>query len=364
MTLDSIKGNEIKDEYPFVSVVILNYNGKHHLKACLDSLLRTDYPRFEIILVDNGSTDGSVEFVQQNYPMVKLVRLRKNLYAAGGFMVGALVAKGEYVALLNNDIEVDPGWLKALMKYMVKMPWVAAADPKYKYFYQRDLFENSAAAGRWIDYFGNNCTRGVWEVDRGRYDRPSYIMCASTLFRRDVLLRIGNFDVSYLFGYEDADVTWRIYLAGYKALYVPEAVIYHKAGGTTRDKPGMRRPRPEFYYLAKRNRIISLIKNYGISNMLFSLLVTLLEYYFTLWYFMVTRQKTYGLAIFRAMLYPFIHLRKIMTKRAYVQMLKAVPDRVVKRYMVPYCGDIRQFLILIIEKVFQQKIKTHSITES
>jgi len=364
MTLDSIKGNEIKDEYPFVSVVVLNYNGKHHLKACLDSLLRTDYPRFEIILVDNGSTDGSVEFVQQNYPMVKLVRLRKNLYAAGGFMVGALAAKGEYVALLNNDIEVDPGWLKALMKYMVKMPWVAAADPKYKYFYQRDLFENSAAAGRWIDYFGNNCTRGVWEVDRGRYDRPSYIMCASTLFRRDVLLRIGNFDVSYLFGYEDADVTWRIYLAGYKALYVPEAVIYHKAGGTTRDKPGMRRPRPEFYYLAKRNRIISLIKNYGISNMLFSLLVTLLEYYFTLWYFMVTRQKTYGLAIFRAMLYPFIHLRKIMTKRAYVQMLKAVPDRVVKRYMVPYCGDIRQFLILIIEKVFQQKIKTHSITES
>jgi len=362
MTLDNIKDN--RNEYPFVSVVVLNYNGKHHLKTCLDSLLRTDYPRFEIILVDNGSTDGSVEFVQQNYPMVKLVRLRKNLYAAGGFMVGALVAKGEYVALLNNDIEVDPGWLKALMKYMVKMPWVAAADPKYKYFYQRDLFENSAAAGRWIDYFGNNCTRGVWEVDRGRYDRPSYIMCASTLFRRDVLLRIGNFDVTYLFGYEDADVTWRIYLAGYKALYVPEAVIYHKAGGTTRDKPGMRRPRPEFYYLAKRNRIISLIKNYGISNMLFSLLVTLLEYYFTLWYFMVTRQKTYGLAIFRAMLYPFIHLRKIMTKRAYVQMLKAVPDRVVKRYMVPYCGDIRQFLILIIEKVFQQKIKTHSITES
>jgi GT2 family glycosyltransferase len=362
MTLDNIKDN--RNEYPFVSVVVLNYNGKHHLKACLDSLLRTDYPRFEIILVDNGSTDGSVEFVQQNYPMVKLVRLRKNLYAAGGFMVGALVAKGEYVALLNNDIEVDPGWLKALMKYMVKMPWVAAADPKYKYFYQRDLFENSAAAGRWIDYFGNNCTRGVWEVDRGQYDRPSYIMCASTLFRRDVLLRIGNFDVSYLFGYEDADVTWRIYLAGYKALYVPEAVIYHKAGGTTRDKPGMRRPRPEFYYLAKRNRIISLIKNYGISNMLFSLLVTLLEYYFTLWYFMVTRQKTYGLAIFRAMLYPFIHLRKIMTKRAYVQMLRAVPDRVVKRYMVPYCGDIRQFLILIIEKVFQQKIKTHSITES
>ena len=355
MTLDNIKEN--RNEYPFVSVVVLNYNGKYHLKTCLDSLLRTDYPRFEIILVDNGSTDGSVEFVQQNYPMVKIVRLRKNLYAAGGYMAGVLMAKGEYVAILNNDIEVDPGWLKALMKYMVKMPWVAAADPKYKYFYQRDLFENSAAAGRWIDYFGNNCTRGVWEVDRGQYDRPVYIMGVLTLFRRDILLKLGGFDLSYIFGYEDIDIAWRIYLAGYKALYVPEAVIYHKAGGTTRDKPGMRRPRPEFYYLVKRNRIISLIKNYGISNMLFSLLVTLLEYYFTLWYFMVTRQKTYGLAIFRAMLYSFIHLRKIMTKRAYVQMLRVVPDRVVKRYMVPYCGDIRQFLISIIERVSNGKNK-------
>jgi len=337
-------GSVAEEKLPLVSIVVLNYNGIHHLKACLDSLLRTDYPNFEIILVDNGSTDGSVDFVRMNYPMVKIVQLRRNIFTAGGYMAGVLAARGEYVAILNNDIEVDPKWLKALMKYMLKMPWVAAADPKFKDFFRRDLFENSAAAGRWLDYFGNNCTRGVWELDRGQYDKPAYIIGVLTLFRRDILLKVGGFDTSYLFGYEDMDVGWRLYLAGYKVLYVPEAVIYHKAGGSTRDRPGAARPRPEFYYLVKRNRIISLIKNYSLNNMFFSLFVTLLEYYFTLLYFIFTREKIYGLMLVRAIWYPFRHLKKIMAKRVLVQSMRKVPDSVVRRYMVPYCGDIWRFL--------------------
>jgi GT2 family glycosyltransferase len=334
----------VAEKLPLVSIVVLNYNGIHHLKTCLDSLLRTDYPNFEIILVDNGSTDGSVEFVRKNYPMVKVVQLRQNIFTAGGYMAGVLAARGEYVAILNNDIEVDPRWLKVLIKYMLKMPWVAAADPKFKDFFRRDLFESSAAAGRWLDYFGNNCTRGVWEPDRGQYDKPAYIMGVLTLFRRDILLKVGGFDISYLFGYEDIDVGWRLYLTGYKVLYVPEAVIYHKAGGSTRDRPGAARSRPEFYYLAKRNRIINLIKNYSLSNMFFSLFVTLLEYYFTLLYFIFTREKVYGLMLIRAIWYPFRYLKKIMAKRVLVQSMRKVPDSAVKRYMVPYCGDIWRFL--------------------
>jgi len=339
-----------KGDLPLVSIIVLNYNGKHHLKTCLDSLLRTDYPNFEIILVDNGSTDGSVEFVRENYPMVRIVRLKKNIYTAGGYMAGALVARGEFVAILNNDIEVDPGWLKALMRYMLRMPWVAAADPKFRDFYRRELFENSAAAGRWIDYLGNNCTRGVWEPDKGQYDKPVYIMGVLTLFRRDVLLRIGGFDVSYLFGYEDIDITWRLYLAGYKVLYVPEAIIYHKAGGSTRARPGAARPRPEFYYLTKRNRIISLMKNYSFINMIISIFITLFEYYLTLWYFILTREKLYGLMLAKAMVYPLRHMKKIMTKRVFVQSLRKVSDRTLRRYMIPYCGDIWRFLKEVLDK--------------
>jgi len=333
-----------KSKYPLVSVVVLNYNGKHHLKTCLDSLLRTRYPNFEIILVDNGSTDGSVEFVQQNYPTVKIVRLSRNIYTAGGYMAGVLVAKGKYVAILNNDIEVDENWLKPLVEVLERMPWVAAADAKYRNFYQRDRFDDSAAAGRWIDYFGNNYTRGANEVDHGQYDKPVYIMGVLTIFRKDKLLEVGGFDTSFIFGYEDIDVAWRLYLAGYKVLYVPKSVIYHKSGASTRDKPQAHRPRPEFFYLSKRNRLISLIKNYGVVNMIRALLVAYFEYFLLAWYFFLTGNKVYGLEIARAMIYPIRNLKKIVIKRAIVQCLRRRSDKEIMKYMVPYSGVIAELL--------------------
>jgi len=329
---------------PLVSVIVLNYNGKHHLETCLDSLLRTDYPNFEIILVDNGSSDGSVEFVAENYPTVKIVRLNKNIYAAGGYMAGVLVARGKYVAILNNDVEVDEKWLRFLVEALEKMPWVVAADAKYKDFYQRNRFDNSAAAGRWIDYFGNNYTRGIWELDLGQYDKPVYIMGVLTIFKRDILLKLGGFDTSYMFGYEDIDIGWRIYLASYKILYVPQAVIYHKSGASTKDRQNMQRPRPEFFYLNKRNRLITLMKNYSIHNMLSAITITLLEYYLSLWYFFLSRNKIYGLQLARAMLYPFRNLRKIMKKRALTQQFRFRSDKDIMKYMVPYSGDIIRVL--------------------
>jgi GT2 family glycosyltransferase len=187
-----------EEKYPLVSIVVLNYNGKHHLKTCFDSLLRTKYLNFEIILVDNGSTDGSVEFVRENYPSVKIVKLSKSVYSVGGYMAGVLIAKGKYIAILNNDIEVDENWLTPLVEALEKMPWVAVADAKYRNFYQRDVFDDSAAAGRWIDYFGNNYTRGVGEYDIGQCDKPAYIMGVLTIFRRDLFLKIGAF-ISHIF---------------------------------------------------------------------------------------------------------------------------------------------------------------------
>jgi GT2 family glycosyltransferase len=335
-----------EEKYPLVSIVVLNYNGKHHLKTCLDSLLRTKYPNFEIIVVDNGSIDGSVEFLRETYPNVRIVKLSKNIYSVGGYMAGVLLAKGKYVTILNNDIEVDENWLTPLVEALERMPWVAAADAKYRNFYQRDVFDNSAAAGRWIDYFGNNYTRGVGEYDLGQYDKPVCIMGALTIFRRDLLLKIGGFDLSYIFGYEDIDVAWRLYLAGYKVLFVPKSVIYHKSGATTKDDPSSRRPRTEFFYLNKRNRLITLLKNYGVVNMMKALIVTLFEYYLTAWYFFLTGGKIYGFCVVKAMLYPFRNLRKIMLKRALIQKSRIRSDKEIMKYMVPYSGDIGRVLAI------------------
>ena len=342
-----------REKYPLVSVVVLNYNGKHHLKTCLDSLLRMKYPNVEIILVDNASTDGSVEFVRENYPQVRIVRLSKNTYSCGGYMAGVMAARGKYVAILSNDMEVDENWLTPLVEVLEKMPWVAAADAKYKNFYQRDRFDDTAAAGRWIDYFGNNYTRGVNEVDRGQYDKPIYIIGVITVFKRDILLKVGGFDVSYLFGYEDIDIGWRLYLAGYKVLYVPESVIYHKCGASSRIKPLARRPLSKFYYLVKRNKLISIIKNFSILNILRALLVAYFEYLLLSWYFFLTGNKVYGLAIVRAMIYSLRNARKIMAKRAVVQSLRRRSDKEIMRYMVPYSGVIVESLELL-SNVFKQ----------
>jgi len=333
-----------RGKYPLVSIVVLSYNGKHHLKTCLDSLLRTKYPNFEIILVDNGSTDGSVEFVQQNYPMVKIVRLSKNIYATGGFMAGAIVARGRYVALLNNDIEVDENWLMPLIEVLERMPWVVAADAKYRNFYDRTRFDDVAAAGRWIDYFGNNYTRGIREIDYGQYDKLVYEFGVSTIFRRDIFFKVGGFDTSFLFGYEDIDLGWRLYLTGYKVVYVPQSIIYHKGGGSSREKEGAPRAKPEFYYLIKRNRLIMLIKNYEVHNMLIALFVTAIEYILAAMYFFLTKQKVYGVQIIRALIYVLKNLKKIMRKRALVQSLRVRKDREIRRYMVPYSGDIWKIL--------------------
>ncbi|MBS7649588.1 MAG: glycosyltransferase [Candidatus Bathyarchaeia archaeon] len=330
--------------YPLVSIIILNYNGIKHLKTCLDSVLSTNYPNFEVIVVDNGSTDGSAEFVKDNYPMVRLLRLSRNIYTTGGYMAGVLVAKGRYVAILNNDVEVDSNWLKPLVNSLEKMPWVAAADAKYRSFYDRDRFENSAAAGRWIDYFGNNFTRGVEERDLGQYDKTIYIMGVLTIFRRDILIKIGGFDLSYIFGYEDIDIGWRLYLAGYKVLYVPQAVIYHKSGASTKEGRFSQRPRPEFFYLNKRNRLITLIKNYSIYNFLTGIAVTLQEYYLSVWYFLFSRRGIYALQLIRAIVYIFLNLRKIVSKRILIQQIRVRSDSEVRRYMVPYYGDIAKVL--------------------
>lgn len=340
-----------KKDYPLVSVVVLNYNGKHHLKTCLDSLLRTKYPNFEIILVDNGSTDDSVEFVQQNYPMVKIVRLSKNTYFTGGCMAGVLVAKGKYVAILSNDMEVEENWLTPLVEALEKMPWVAAAEPKYKDFYRRDKFDDTAAADKYIDYFGNNYTRGVGEVDCGQYDKLTYVFGVTTFLRRDVFLKVGGLDTTFLFGYDDIDIGWRLYLAGYKVLYVPQSIIYHKGGGTTREKEGARRPRPEFYYLAKRNRVIAIMKNYEVKNMLITLPVIMLEYLLTALYFFLTKQNIYGVQVIRAMIYPIKNPRKIMRKRVEVQRLRVRSNKEIRKYMVPYSGDIIKGLHMLISQI-------------
>jgi GT2 family glycosyltransferase len=160
-----------------ISIVILNFNGKKFLDECLSSVLKSNYPDFEVIFVDNASTDGSVEFVQSNfrgYSNLRIIRNNRNLGFAEGNNVGAKVAKGEYVVFLNVDTKVDPNWLKELVTAMESDESIGAAQSKLLQFDGRTI----DSAGDFINFYGFGWMRGHGEIDRGQFNKIDEIFSA------------------------------------------------------------------------------------------------------------------------------------------------------------------------------------------
>lgn len=214
------------------SVIIANWNGARHLRVCLESLRRQTHPDFEVIVVDNGSTDDSVAMVQQAYPDVQLLALPENC----GFVVacnrGAALARGEVLVMLNNDTEAEPGWLEALCRALEAHPEAGAAASKLLLFDRRDTL-HSAGDILGPDFMPAN--RGVWEVDRGQYDHDRWVFGAcggAAAYRRTVWEQLGGFDERLYMYLEDVDLAWRMQRAGWRTLFVPEARVYHHLSAT------------------------------------------------------------------------------------------------------------------------------------
>jgi GT2 family glycosyltransferase len=217
---------------PLASIVIPNWNGAHHLPVCLDSLRAQSYADTETILVDNGSTDGSQSLVTEKYPEVRLLALDHNLGLTGGNNAGFQAASGEILISLNNDTEVAPYFVEALVTALLEHPQAGIAASKMLLFDQRDVL-HSAGDGYGVD--GIPFNRGVWEQDTGQYDEPGWIFggCGGAVaYRRAMLDKVGLFDESFFMYCEDVDLNWRAQLAGWPCWYTPEAVVYHKLSAT------------------------------------------------------------------------------------------------------------------------------------
>lgn len=244
---------------PTVSVVILNYNGIAHLGACLSSLAQTTYRDFETLLVDNGSGDGSVAYVKERFPWVRVLELKTNLGFAEGNNVGMRAAAGRYIILLNNDTEVEPSWLGGLVEVAEADGRIGACQPKIRMFNDRRLLNSAGGRCTFLGYGGDT---GFGEVDDGRYDVPRdifYACGAAVLLRREALERVGLFDPKYFIYHEDVDLCWRMHLYGYRVVYVPSSLIYHKVGGST--------PKLSQLYRREKNMTRTLLKNYQLSTL-------------------------------------------------------------------------------------------------
>jgi len=330
---------------PLVSVIVVNYNGKGFLDRCLSSLLLTDYSNFEVILVDNGSSDGSADFVKDRFghdPRLKTIRNTVNLGFAEANNIGIRRTHGKYVALLNNDTLVDKRWLSELTKAMENDVSIAAAQSKLLLMDQPTRYD---CAGGFMDYSGVVYARGRFAPDKGQYEKAEEIFTcigAAMIVRREVLRKVGLFDSTYFFYYEEIDLCWRIRLAGYKVVYVPSSVVYHKGGGSV--PKGTSQQIFFQVYLLNRNSITTLLKNYDIQNIFAHLMPwLLLEVRITVSAGLRGYRRSnvlYFLASSKAILWNLENLRSIWKKRLYVQKnVRRVRDSEVMRMMTLKSGN-------------------------
>ena len=245
------------------AIVILNWNGLGFLKMFLGTVIKYSIDNETMLCVaDNGSTDGSPEWVAENFSEVKLILLGKNYGFAGGYNQALKQVEAKYFVLLNSDIEVTEGWLTPLVSFMDKNPDVASCQPKILSYYHRDHFEHAGAAGCFIDKYGYPFCRGriinKIEKDSGQYDSQSDVFWSSgacMIVKHEAWTRCGGFDDDFFAHMEEIDLCWRFHKTGYRVCFLPDSVIYHIGGGT------LPYSSPQKTYLNFRNSLFLLYKN-------------------------------------------------------------------------------------------------------
>ena len=243
---------------PKVSIIIVNYNGKELLQKCLDSLLKVNYDNFEIILVDNNSTDGTVEFITKNYPSLIIIKLDSNKGFAEPNNVAAKISKGKYLLFLNNDTVVTPNFISEMVKVMETDKKIAICQ---SLLLKPDGSVDSS--GDFIDHLGvvyNSKT----EIDEIR--EVSSARGASMLVRSDIFEKLDGFDQKFFITFEDVDLCWRSWILGYRVLIIPTSIVYHEGGIT------IKKIKSEIAFHGFKNQLAMKITNFepilAIRNMM------------------------------------------------------------------------------------------------
>lgn len=240
---------------PLVSVIVLNWNGRDVLTECLQALSVQTYPHYEILVVDNGSTDGSAALVRERFPQVRVIALPENVGFGAGNNIGYRHAQGEYIALLNNDTCVAQQWLAALCDALERYPAAGSAASKIVFYDQPDWIDT---AGDEFFSIGIARKRGHLLPGQGNFDQETFIFgaCAgAALYRRAMLDAIGFFDEDFEIYDDDVDLSFRAQLANWKCVYVPTALVRHHVSAT------MSKQSQRSMYLIKRNTFWVLLKN-------------------------------------------------------------------------------------------------------
>ncbi len=327
------------NEDPLVSIIIVNYNGSKFLEPLFNSLLRQRYRRFEVIVVDNHSSDNSKEILRKYHNIFnkkgitfKYIVLRKNTGFCLGNDIGYLYtnSNAKYVVLLNNDTVVEEDWLKELVLFMEKHLNVGAASSLILFDYTNRI-DNTG--GR-LDIYGGCIGRGLMEHRKVAETHDPfygffYASGCSMIIRRELFKELKGFDPWLSMYHDDIDLSWQIRLLGYKIGFVKDSVCHHIR------RPGFGRKLPVWkFYLANRNRIRILIKNYELGNIVRRIIpATILSILAGLFLSIVSRNAYYLLYSFKIITWNIRNLGNTLIYRRLVQSKRKVSDREIEKYM-------------------------------
>jgi GT2 family glycosyltransferase len=306
----------LSEEGLFVSIIIVNYNGRHHLEKCLPSVFETRGAQFEVIVVDNGSSDDSVAWMREHWPQVRVIAEQRNLGFGRANLVGVHAAKSNYVALLNSDTVVTPAWLAQLVHPLLVEPGIGAACSQLRLLARPELVN---ARGGGMSRLGFS-----YDVDFGfPFVAPAspeelapvdvlFPSGAAMLMRKPEFLDIGAFDPAFFMYHEDVDLGWRIWLLGKRVVMCPGSIVFHAFGGTTKTEMGA----SWRDWMGNRHDLRSLWKNYELHNALVATGQLVL-----LW----LRTGQPGLAL-HALGWNLLHIRGTWRERRRLQRLRKVSD--------------------------------------
>jgi len=250
----------MKFKWPKVSVIVVNFNGKKYIGECVDSILQSDYSSFEVIIVENGSSDGSWQYLSRRYgknSKVRLVRSEINLFFSGGSNLGASEAKGQKLVFINSDARVDKNCLKELVLAVGKERR-RLVQPKIMIDGKKRVIDNVGGVYRWP---GVGFGKGSLEIDRGQYDEKrqiDFVNGTCFLIDKNFFEDLGGFDESFRFLYEDVDLNLRAKRKGGESWLSYKAVIWHKGGLSFRKNW----KDEKIIYYSRRNRLLTTIKNF------------------------------------------------------------------------------------------------------
>lgn len=336
----------MRRKIPLVSIIIVNWNGGEVLRQCLESLAKINYPNWELVIVDNGSTDESITGVMSTTGITrtKIIKNRENLGFAKANNQGYKKARGKYILLLNNDTRVTSDFLSKLVARAEEDSSIGVIQPKIFLMDRPGYLDN---AGSFLTRIGFFYHWGFLEKDGPEFEQERDIFSAKgacMLIKHSVIEEVGLlqgnklclFDEDFISYFEETDFCWRVWLAGYRVVYYPRAKIYHKVGFTIR-----RLDTSNINYHYYKNRITALLKNLETRNLPIFLIPHLIVSTGVAAAFLLLRPKN-SLVILGAILWNFINIGRISKKRKEVQELRKVKDKkLFDKLLVPV--DWRRF---------------------